>query len=76
MTRLGAAMLMFTDVHETAANVAVGAPADGRAELEFTMRANGGARVAPNASAALVVGDFHTRTTGPGRRSDPSRRRA
>lgn len=69
-------MLMFTDVHETTANVADWAPADARADLEFTMPASGGVRVAPNASAALVIGDFHTRTTGRGRRPDPFRRPA
>jgi hypothetical protein len=66
-------MLMSTDVHDTAAGVVVGAPADGRAELEFAMPASGGVRVA---SATLVVGDFRTRTTGRGRRPDPFRRPA
>lgn len=69
-------MLTFTDVHETTANVAGGAPAGRRAGLEFTMRASGGVRVAPNASTALVVGGFRTRTTVRCRRPDPFRRPA
>jgi hypothetical protein len=60
VTRLGAAMRISTAMHEPAqaAGVAVEAPADGRSDPDFTMPASGGFRVAPNASAALVVGIF------------------